>query len=473
MSDSDPIRPRLSFLEGRHCERIHQAALEILRRTGVRVFHEEALRLLSEAGCPVQDQTLVRIPAALVQWALRQPPSRIALCRRASAEVCAPLHERNVSFGLGSDCPNYLDPLSGQRRPFTLADLEAFLRLADGLPELSFLMSAGIPSDFGGSAYRKQFALMIQNSVKPIVFVCNDGEDCRRIVAAAASVAGSPEALRLNPTLVLYSEPTTPLEHSRTALEKLLIMAEAGLPVLHSPAPMMGGTAPVTLAGGLALGTAEALSGLVIHQLKRRGAPFVFGSGLHHLDMKTSISVYGAPEFQLARLAVADLARFYGLPSWGYAGHSDSCLFDEQAAADAVFSTQVALQSGTNLIHDVGYLEAGLTNSPEMVVFTCEAIRMLRRYGEGFRLDEESLALRVIQEAGPGGNFLAADHTLEHFREYWQPELFSRQRLASWQEQGSKSLGARLREKTVELMRQAGGTPLPASQAGEVDYILK
>jgi trimethylamine--corrinoid protein Co-methyltransferase len=133
----------------------------------------------------------------------------------------------------------------------------------------------------------------------------------------------------------------------------------------------------------------------------------------------------------------------------------------------------VALQSGANLIHDVGYLEAGLTDSPEMVVFTCEAIRMLRRYGEGLRLDEEALALAVIQQTGPGGNFLAADHTLEHFREFWQPELFSRQRLAAWQEEGAKSLGRRVREKTVELLRQAQGSPLPASQAKEVDYLLK
>jgi trimethylamine--corrinoid protein Co-methyltransferase len=467
------IEPALSFLGSSQCEQIHQAALEILRRTGVRVFHEEALRLLAEAGCLVQEEDRVHIPPELVEWALRQAPSRIALCRRGGGEVLAALHERQVSFGPGSDCPNYLDPLSGQRRPFLLADLQAVLRLVDGLPELSFLMSTGIPSDFQGSAYRQQFALMLQNSVKPIVFVCNDGEDCRRIVAAAAAVAGGSEALRLNPTLLLYSEPTTPLQHSRTALEKLLLMAEAGLPVVHSPAPMMGGTAPVTLAGGLALGTAEALSGLIIHQLKRRGAPFVFGSGLHHLDMKTSISVYGAPEFQLARLAVADLARWYGLPSWGYAGHSDSCLFDEQAAADASFSALVALQCGANLVHDVGYLEAGLTNSPEMMVFTCEAIRQARRYCDGFLLDEESLALEVIQAAGPGGNYLASDHTLEHFRDYWQPELFSRQRLAAWQEEGARSLGRRVREKTVELLRQAQGSPLPASQAKEVDYLLK
>ena len=235
---------------------------------------------------------------------------------------------------------------------------------------------------------------------------------------------------------------------------------------------MMGGTAPITIAGGLALSAAEVLSGLVIHQLKRTGAPFVFGSGLHHLDMRTSISVYGAPEFQLARLGVADMARFYGLPSWGYAGHSDSCVFDEQAATDAAFSTMVALQSGTNLVHDVGYMEAGLANSPEMIVFTCEMIAMLRRFQEGFAVDAENLALEVIHGVGPGGNFLSEEHTMEHFREYWESALFARQRFDGWKADGAKTLGQRVREKTIELLDQAEGAPLADSTAKEVNYIL-
>jgi trimethylamine--corrinoid protein Co-methyltransferase len=173
-------------------------------------------------------------------------------------------------------------------------------------------------------------------------------------------------------------------------------MAEQSLPIVHSPAPMMGGTAPVTLAGGLALGNAETLSSLVLHQLRRPGAPFVFGSGLHHMDMKTTISVYGAPEFQLARVAVAEMGRFYGLPTWGYAGHSDSCVMDEQAAADATFSVLVALLAGNNLVHDVGYLEAGLTTSPEMIVFSSETVDMMHRFVGGISLDAEALALEVV-----------------------------------------------------------------------------
>jgi trimethylamine--corrinoid protein Co-methyltransferase len=289
----------------------------------------------------------------------------------------------------------------------------------------------------------------------------------------AAAAAGGLDTLRLNPTLLLYSEPSTPLKHSETATGKLLYMAEQALPIVHSPAPMMGGTAPVTLAGGLALGNAEVLSSLVMHQLKRPGAPFVYGSGLHHMDMKTTISVYGAPEFQLARVAVAEMGRFYGLPTWGYAGHSDSCAMDEQAAADATFSVLVALLAGNNLVHDVGYLEAGLTTSPEMIVFTAETIAMMRRFMEGMAVDAEQVALEVIHQVGPGGDFLTAQHTLKHFRELWQPTLFDRRRAEDWIASGSKRLGQRLRDKTMAIMKDHKPEPLPDGVREEIAYILK
>jgi trimethylamine--corrinoid protein Co-methyltransferase len=303
--------------------------------------------------------------------------------------------------------------------------------------------------------------------------VCDDRADCEAIAAMAAAAAGGMKQLRLNPTLLLYSEPSTPLKHSETATGKLLYMAEQALPIVHSPAPMMGGTAPVTLAGGLALGNAEVLSSLVMHQLKHPGAPFVYGSGLHHMDMKTTVSVYGAPEFQLARVAVAEMGRFYQLPTWGYAGHSDSCVMDEQAAADAAFSVLVALLAGNNLVHDVGYLEAGLTTSPEMIVFTAEMISMMRCFMDGVSLDAESLALDVMDQVGPGGDFLTAKHTLKHFRELWQPTLFSRQRADSWIAEGSKRLGQRLREKTVSIIEEHQPEPLPDNVREEIDYILQ
>ena len=474
MSQDTLAFPRLGMLSQEQCETVHRASLEILRRTGVRVYHQEALELLRQTDAVITDENLVHFPPGLVEWALAQAPSRIALCRRGNDQVVAPLEGRLVNFGTGSDCPNYLDPRMGERRPFTAADVIDCIHVVDALPELDFCMSMGIPADLkAANVYRQQFALMLEHTAKPIVFVCNDRADCEAIAAMAAAVAGGTEQLRLNPTLLLYSEPSTPLKHSETATGKLLYMAEQALPIVHSPAPMMGGTAPVTLAGGLALGNAEVLSSLVMHQLKHPGAPFVYGSGLHHMDMKTTISVYGAPEFQLARVAVAEMGRFYGLPTWGYAGHSDSCVMDEQAAADAAFSVLVALLAGNNLVHDVGYLEAGLTTSPEMIVLTAEMIAMMRRFMDGMSLDAESLALDVIDQVGPGGDFLTAKHTLKHFRELWQPTLFSRQRADKWIATGSKRLGQRLKEKTIAIIEGHQPEPLSDNVREEIDYILR
>ncbi len=464
--------PRMQMLSEHQCQAIHLASLEILRRTGVRVYHDSALELLRASDAVVSDDNLVRFPPGLVEWALDQVPSRIVLCRRGSDEVAAPLEGCRVNFGPGSDCLNYLDPRTGERRKFTTSDVVDCVRLVDALPELDFCMSMGIPADLQtDSAYRWQFARMVENTTKPIVFVCDDRADCEAIAAMAAAPAGGMNALRLNPTLLLYSEPSTPLKHSETATDKLLYMADQGLPIVHSPAPMMGGTAPVTLAGGLALGNAEVLSSLVLHQLRHPGAPFVYGSGLHHLDMRTTISVYSAPEFELARVAVAEMGRFYNMPTWGYAGHSDSCAMDEQAAADAAFSVLASLLAGSNLVHDVGYLEAGLTTSPEMIVFTAEMIDMMRRFMNGVTLDAESLALDVIHCVGPGGEFISTDHTMEHFRDFWEPTLFNRQRVDDWLEAGGKRLRDQLREKTVAILDEHEPEPLSAHAREEIERL--
>jgi trimethylamine--corrinoid protein Co-methyltransferase len=463
----------LSVLNREECETIHHASLQILRRTGVRVFHDEALSLLRQTDALITDDNLVRFPAGLVEWAVGQAPSHITLSERDGARAAVHLAGRSVSFGPGSDCPNYLDPHDGRRRPFTVSDIVNCIHVVDALPQLDFVMSMGIPSDLGtDSPYRRQFALMIQHTTKPIVFVCDDRADCEAIVSAASACSGGIETLRLNPTILLYSEPTSPLQHSDTAIEKLLYMADQRLPVVHSPAPMMGATGPMTFAGALALGNAEILSGLVMHQLKRPQSPFVYGSGLHHMDMRTAIPVYGAPEIQLARVSVCDMGRFYGLPTWGYAGHSDSCIMDEQAAADAAYSVLVALLAAPNLVHDVGYLESGLTTSPEMIVLTAELISMMRRFMEGITVDTETLALDEIHEVGPGGNFLVRPHTRDHFREFWQPGLWERRRVREWARDGSKSLGDRLRERTVELMETHRPKPLPDAVLAEVEHIL-
>jgi trimethylamine--corrinoid protein Co-methyltransferase len=466
------VIPQMSMMKPEDCLQIHQASLKILRRTGVQVFSEQGLRLLKEAGAQIEEQR-VRIPPSLVEWALANVPPSFNLYKRGSEQVALILDGKNAYFGPGSDTLRYLDPRSGERRPFKIADVADCIRVCDYLPEVGFVMSVGVPDDVPTNVYyRHQFATMLRNTLKPIMAVCNDRADIEALGAMAAAVQGGMQRLSKYPNFAVYLEPSTPLQHSLEATEKLLYCAEHRIPVTHSPAPMMGGTAPVTLAGAVALGNAELLSGLVMHQLKNAGAPFLYGHGVHNLDMKTMISVYGSPEYQLARVMAAEMGRFYGLPVWGYAAHSDSKVIDGQAAVDAQFSVMVALMAGTNLNHDVGYLESGLTNSPEMMVLTDEIISMNRAFVQGVQIDAETLALEVIDQAGPGGQFMTTDHTLDHWRELWSPRLFDRQRLEDWEARGAKNINHRLHEKTLSILDSHAVEPLPKNVETEIASIL-
>jgi trimethylamine--corrinoid protein Co-methyltransferase len=471
--DLPHIQPRLTMLSQEDCRRIHEASCRILERTGVKVYHEGGLQLLRQAGARVEGDW-VRIPSELVEWALASAPRAFALYRRGSDQVACQLDGEHVYFGPGSDTLRYLDPRSGERREFTTADIADCIRVCDYLPEIDFVMSVGIPRDVPTKYYfRYQYAVLLRHTVKPAVVVCNDLADIEAITAMHAAAAGGLDQLSRYPTMLLYSEPTTPLSHAYEAVDKLLFVARHRIPVTHSPAPMIGGTAPITLAGAVALGNAEMLSGLVMHQLQNPGAPFLYGHGVHHLDMKEMISVYGAPEFQLARVMAAEMARFYRLPCWGYAAHSDSAVLDEQAAIDAQFSIQTALLAKTNLNHDVGYLEAGLANSPEYMVLANELIAMNRVFVRGVRIDDEALALDVIDAVGPGGQFLSHEHTMRHWRELWVPELFDRQRLEPWLAKGGKDMRARVREKTLAILDSHQPEPLPATVEAEIEHILQ
>ena len=460
------------MLSRQDCLRIHQSSLEILRRTGIQVFHQEGRKLLADAGAHVKEDR-IRLASSLVEWALSSAPTSFSLHRRATEQEAIILDGKRVYFGPGSDTLHYLDPRSGERRDFQLADIADCVRVCDALPEINFVMSMGVPRDVPTKGYyRHQYATIVRNTTKPVVVVCDDLADIEAITAMAGAVAGGAKRLERFPTFLVYSEPSTPLQHSLEATDKLLFCAEHLVPITHSPAPMMGGTTPVTLAGAVALGNAEILSSLVMHQLKNNGAPFLYGHGVHNLDMKTMVSAYGSPEYQLARVMAAEMGRFYGLPVWGYAAHSDSKTLDGQAAADAQMQVMVALLAKTNLNHDVGYLESGLMHSPEFMVLADEIISQTRAFVKGFSLDDESLALQAINQVGPGGEFMSHDHTLAHWREMWTPRIFDRQRYDRWEKSGSKNIETRLRERTLQIIEEHQHEPLSNQADAEIASIL-
>jgi len=461
------------MLSDAQLQQIHLASLEVLRRTGVRVYETETLNLLDGAGCVVTDGNLVRFPPAVVEEALLYAPSRVVLCDR-TGEPRAFLEGNRAFFGTGSDLPNTRDLETGERRLSLLSDVKNTARLADALPNLDFVMSMALPSDVpAATSDRQSFLAMTENTVKPIVFTAWDEQGLADIVAMAETVAGGADELQLKPFLLAYLEPSSPLRHSEVVLRKVRMMAEKGLPFVYAPGPLEGATAPITSAGSLVMANAEVLSGLVIAQLWRKGTPFVWGSGSGPLDMRTMVGTYAAPEFLWHNLAMAELAHhYYELPVWGFAGCSDSKLADIQAGIESSLWIMSMVLGGANLVHDVGYIESGLTCSYEMIVICDEIISFVRRLLYGIDLSAESMALDVIDQVGPGGDYLGAEHTARLFRHVWYPRLLDRRAHHDWMNHGQPTVLSRAKEVARETLAKHQPQPIPDATLEKLRAIL-
>ncbi len=454
-------------------EDIHLAVLEVLARTGIKVHCDEGLAAYRKAGAKVKGER-VWIPSPLVEEALRRAPHRVTLCNRDASRTVL-LEDHKVYYGTGSDCPSIRDPFTGKVRRFLKKDIEDVARISDFLPNIDFHMSLGLMSDVPTATYfRHQYVAMLRNCTKPIVFTSADKACLTDIIEIAAANSGDLEELQKNPTLCLYAEPSSPLNHSKTAIEKLLLAAEKKIPVIYTPCPIAGATVPMTLAGALVVAVADSLSGLVAAQFHASGAPFITGGVLSTMDMASTIYTYGSPEFSLLEAALTDLAHFYKLPMFSTAGCSDSKVFDEQAAAEAMMSIFSAALSGANLVHDVGYLENGLIGSYEMLVASDEFIGMAKHFIKGVEVSRETLALDVIDKVGPGGNFVAEPHTKKHFREVeWFPKLMNRQNLSDWELSGAKPMRDRVNERVKEILSSHKVSPLNDGTEKAIEKIFK
>ena len=290
----------------------------------------------------------------------------------------------------------------------------------------------------------------------------------------AAAVMGGKERLREKPIHIHYAEPLTPLMHSSGAIQKLFFCADNAVPVNYTPGMMSGASAPVTLAGAITVGNAEALSGIVLHQLRAKGAPIISGFGMSTLDMKTSACVYGCPEYRLALSACSDLYHYYGIPMWGTAGVSDAHAPDEQASMEWSMSLLMAGLDGANLIHDIGYMGQGLVGSPAALVMNAEIISYVRRVIQGFDIDADHIGMDVIREVGPQGAFISTPQTMQYFKkEHWQPQLANRETLEPWIAQGSKTWGKKAVEKAKDILESHCPQELPADVQESLETIRK
>jgi trimethylamine--corrinoid protein Co-methyltransferase len=449
--------PKFQVLSEEEIEAIYYAALRVLYETGVRVYDKEGVEVAYSGGAIVEDTTedssLVKMPPWMVDKARATLPRKVVVVgpdRKYRME----LYKNQIYFGAGSDTPFTIDPYTGKRRRATYLDVKNFARLAEALPNIDFHMSLGIVQDTAVGTYdRWQYLAMLEGTNKPINITAVDLDGVRDQLEMAHIRLGGEEEWKKGPCFSLYIEPVSPLSHSQEVVQKLLFAADHDIPFVYTPCPLAGATAPTTLAGTAVQALTESLFGIVLSQLRKPGASLIIGGLMSNMDMLTTVYCYGSPEMALLSAAYTDITKWLGVPEYETAGCSDVKVFDEQAAMEAAINIATAALIGGNMIHDVGYIEQGLTSSMELMVASDEIIDMVKRILRGIPVTDETMALDVMDTVGPGGHYLEHDHTYDRFKtEIWRPKLLDRQNWDNWSATGSKRHGERVHDRVIELL---------------------
>ncbi len=454
--------PTFQVLTEDEIEAIYYSALRVLAETGVRVYEPEGVELAHAHGAIVEDtdetSSLVKMPSWMVDKARATLPERVVVTgppdKNGERPYVMDLFKNQIYYGTGSDTPFTLDPYTGERRRATYKDVKNFAKLAEALPNIDFFMSLGITQDTAVGTYdRWQYLAMLEGTNKPINITAVDIEGLKDQLEMAYIRVGGKQEWKKAPAFSLYIEPVSPLSHSKEVVQKLLFCCDHDIPFVYTPCPLAGATAPCTLAGTAVQALTESLFGIVLSQLRKPGAQVIIGGLMSNMDMKTSVYCYGSPEMALLSAAYTDITKWLRVPEYETAGCSDTKIFDEQALLEATFNITTAGLIGGNMIHDVGYIEQGLTSCPEMLVASDEIIDRVKRILRGIPVYDDTVALQVMDEVGPGGHYLSHDHTYNRFKtEIWRPTLSDRRDFNDWSKAGAKTYQERVHERTIELL---------------------
>jgi trimethylamine--corrinoid protein Co-methyltransferase len=446
--------------------------LRILEETGVAVGSATVRDRLAAAGARL-DGIRVRLPAALVEAALAVAPRSYTLAAREPAWDL-PLDGAHGYLSVDGSAAEILDQETGVRRPSTEADLAQVTRLADALPEISFLWQGVEAGDRPVPVrplheLRTQFAnsgkhVQLMTAVTPLA--------ARGAVEMARAVVGGAGALRARPILSSFQVSLSPLTFEGAALDAALVYAEAGVPAGFVVMAIGCATAPATPAGVLAQSNAEVLAGMTIVETLAPGAPTFYGACSTTMDLRSGLVTCGGPEDLLYQAAFAQLARHYRLPVSVGTFAPGAKAPDWQAGLENGLSGLMSLLAGADMLSGAGLLYAARVFALEEMVLDAEIFGLIRHLAGGITVDDSTLAVDVIGEVGPGGNFLAEDHTIDHMRGLWQPRLFDRATWEEWEAAGRPQPRDRARERARTLLAGHVPPPLADGMADELDAIV-
>jgi trimethylamine---corrinoid protein Co-methyltransferase len=463
----------VSLLPDDQLGRIEEAALRILERTGVQIPHPEALKLFAEAGAQVDDAQRVRIPRELARRSIASCGKQWTIYGRD--------RDRTAAFGVGQRNYNttpgnalWIDEETGERRYPVLADAALGARFVDALQNVNIAGPMATPHELPAAyACVAVTAEALKNTTKPIHIWWHDRPSARFVMEALAAVSGGEEQARSHPLTFLSFEPISPLRFPFHGIDLQFETRRFNLPVCIGPMVQAGMSGPVTLAGTVALETAELLAAICITQLICPGAPVRWGGIAHAFDMRTTQMVFGGPEQILISLAMLQMGKRFGLPVNVNVGMTDSKCVDAQAGLECAATLLPLAMAGADGFGDFGISGVDQGASLDMAVLQDELAGYVERVMQGIDFDSDALAEELIERVGPGGTFIDLPETAARFRrEFWFPRLLDRQYYEAWFSEGRSTLGDLCAARRRELLQSHTPSPLDDTTSRELDRIV-
>ncbi|MCK4354433.1 MAG: trimethylamine methyltransferase family protein [Dehalococcoidia bacterium] len=467
-------RPSIDFLSQEEVKTIHNASLKILEETGVKAQSKKALDILKQGGANIDyDAQIARIPPGLVKKALELAPKTIKLCAR-NPKYDFVLDKRQPHYTTTGYAALVMDLEDGKRRRSTNKDLADWLRVADYLNNVGVNWASLTPTEVPAPMQTiVETVTLLNSSEKHAQTEALNATEARYEIEIAATVAGGREELKKRPVMSALQSPISPLAFEQGSIEAVIEFAGAGIPVVHMTMPLIGETAPATIAGILVVSNAETLASIVIAECASAGAPAIYSSAAASTDFKTGCTNSGAPERFLIHMGLTQLAHYYQIPAELVGAATDSKIADVQSGYEKGMDLAMILLMGPELIVALGGLDASNAMGLEMLVIDNEIINAARRLSRGCEINDDTLALDIIHKVGPRGQFLGQKHTLSHYKtEVWLPELSAKGPFAVWEKAGSKPLNQVANEKAKQILATHKPEPIPADEYGEISRIL-
>ena len=463
----------MCVLSQQEIEMIHRASLNILANTGVEILSDKVLAILREKGVAVDENTkIVKFPESLVEKCLRSIPPTFDLYDSLGNKAFT-IGDRAPKCAAGHNAIYIIDHTSAARRESTVRDVAEFAAICHHLPSIDIVGVPLMPQDvYAGSTLIHAVKAVLENTSKPVYFSTESAKVNASIIRLLKAVSGK-EDISGCPIGISQLSPTSPLIWQKEAVEAAVETAAEGVPLCILPEPMTGLSAPYTVAGLLTVNNCEVLSGFVLAQLVRPGAPLVYGSSWTTFDMKYTSAVIASPETSLLRIAGCQMARYYNVPSHTTAPNSDANAHDEQNAWERSVSNACSMWAGNDLIVNSGMFATGLTVSLEQLVMDDEMNTYLRRMHRGIEVNEKTVAEEVISRLGPRGDFMMEDHTFEFLfgDEFFVPALSNRKLYDTWLKDGAMDI-AEAANKRAKALLTMPVPRLPSSVISAMENII-